>query len=57
MEKVASAHRFRLVLSVAFVLLAIVGAAGWAITGQREVFEVPTLFFSATLMVLVFSFF
>ncbi len=57
MEKASAENRFRLGLSVLFILLAIIAAVAWAITGQREVFEVPTLFFSATIMVMVFGFF
>jgi hypothetical protein len=57
MEQIAAENRFRLSLSLIFIVLAILGVLAWAITGQRETFEAPTLFFFATIMVLVFGFF
>ena len=57
MKSIAAENRFRLSLSLIFIVLAILGVLAWAITGQRETFEAPTLFFFATIMVLVFGFF
>ena len=57
MEKAADHNRIRVGLSLIFVLLVILGVAAWAITGQRDTFEAPTVFFSITTLVLVFGFF
>jgi hypothetical protein len=57
MPETRAPDRFRLTLLIVFVLLGILTVAAWAITGQRAQFEVPTLFFGATSMVLLFGFF
>ena len=57
MQNIETHHRFRLILLLLFVALLIGSIAAWAYTGQRNVFEVPTLFFAATGMVLLFGFF
>ena len=57
MQSIETHHRFRLILLLLFVALLIGSIVAWAYTGQRNVFEVPTLFFAATGMVLLFGFF
>ncbi len=57
MQNITGQDRFRLVLLLFFIALGVLSVLGWAITGQRTMFEVPTLFFGATSMVLLFGFF
>jgi hypothetical protein len=57
MQNITTRHRFRLILLLMFVLLGLLTAAAWAVTGDRAVFEAPTLFFGATGVVVLFGFF
>ena len=57
MQNVDTPNRFRLSLTVLFFVLLLMSLAAWALTGQRDVFEAPTLFLGATGMVLLFGFF
>lgn len=57
MHNITSQDRFRLMLLLVFIALLAGALAGWAVTGQQDVFEVPALFFGATGMVLLFGFF
>ena len=57
MEHVDEQNRLRWMLLTVFVALGILALAGWAFTGQREVFETPALFFSATGLIISFGFF
>jgi hypothetical protein len=57
MEQVSLQNRLRLILFAVFVALGILAFLGWALTGQREFFETPALFFGATSMVFSFGFF
>jgi hypothetical protein len=57
MQNITTQNRYRLGLLLLFMALLIASVAAWAITGQRSLFEVPTLFFGATGMVLLFGFF
>lgn len=57
MQNITAQERFRLMLLLVFIALGVLSVLAWAITGQRTMFEVPTLFFGATGMVLLFGFF
>jgi len=57
MDSSKTLTRYRLILLVLFVALGILAVVGWAVTGQRGIFEVPALFFGATGMILSFGFF
>ncbi|MBZ0304339.1 MAG: hypothetical protein K8J31_31675 [Anaerolineae bacterium] len=57
MQNIDTRDRFRLALLIVFALLGVLTILAWAVTGQRAQFEVPTLFFGATSMVLLFGFF
>ena len=57
MQNTKVPNRVRFILMLLFMLLGVLMVAAWAVTGQREVFETPTLLFGATGMILLFGFF
>ena len=57
MDSTKTLERYRLILLALFVALGALAVIGWAVTGQRGVFETPALFFGVTGMILSFGFF
>jgi len=57
MQNTKVPNRVRFILMLLFMLLGVLMVAAWVVTGQREMFETPTLLFGATGMILLFGFF